>query len=224
MRCCLLFIPLYNINPIFIVDTENTGTDDSTPMRLSWQSSEKSKEVRALDNSLIQFWGHKENFGVIRTKYPIPKQSQGYYFQIVLLHTPEKRFSIDIGLTSKSLTTKGFGFGKIVTVSRDGSGFRNIPYSFGYSSSGIIYGTNAPEKFSQRQVYSGGDVIGCYVDNINAMCVFTKNGILLNKLMHLTNMEEPLFPTIAFSSNGTIIDSYFGEKVFEFDMQGRKEL
>ena len=154
--------------------------------------------------------------------------SQGYYFQIEVLYTSNDDCVLDIGVTSKGLKSKSIGFGKIapgfgkmVQISRDGSGFRKFPYSFGYSSNGIIYGTSTPEKISQNQIYSAGDVIGCYVDNIEAVCCFTKNGILLNKLIHLTNPDEPLFPTIAFSNNGAIVNSCFNETKFEFDKQGK---
>ena len=180
--------------------------------------------MRVFDNSLVQFWGKKEDFGLLRARFPIPMHSQGYYFTIEVVHTNDDECVLDIGVTSKGLKSKSIGFGKMVEISRDGSGFRKFPYSFGYSSSGIIYGTSTPEKMSQKQTYSAGDVIGCYVDNIDAICCFTKNGILLNKLIHLTNADEPLFPTIAFSSNGTIINSCFSETKFEFDKQGINEL
>ena len=84
----------------------------------------------------------------------------------------------------------------------------------------IIYGSYTSEKHSKEQEYSGGDTIGCYVDTVNEKCCFTKNGILRNKLIHLTNMREDLYPTIAIASNETVLNVSFGKKKFVFDTEG----
>ena len=187
----------------------------------TWVHSERSNDVQIIDNSVVQFWNKEESFGWIRTKNPIPMESPRYHFEIMLLHSNDDQFIIDLGLTSKGLSSDlKIGINNVTEMCKDGSGFRNFPYSFGYTSRGIIYGTDIKEACNERLKYSIGDLVGCYVDMENEVCCFTKNGVAQNPIIHLSNMDEPLFPTILFSSNGAIINSYFDESKFELESQG----
>ena len=151
-------------------------------------------------------------------------KNQKYYFEIMIVHSPDDSCIIDFGLTSKGLISRSSciktGLNNMSEMCKNDAGFRNFPYAFGYSSRGEIYGTDVLEVNDERQKYSVGDMVGCYLDLENGICCFTKNGIAQNPIIHLSNLDEPLFPTILFSSNGTMINSYFDEHKFELESQG----
>lgn len=197
----------------------NIGYTQLTSAKMKWSTSKKSENVRVFNNTMVQMWGEKDQFGLIRSQNSIPMESDRFCFEVKIINPPSGQCILDIGLTSEhaicptkmieSWSKKFF------------SGFQNIPGSFGYSSRGIIYGEKTTENVRKEQAYSGGDIVGCQVDKVNGVCCFTKNGVLLNKIIYLSRTEELLYPTIAFASNGTIVQSYFGKKKLEFDMLGK---
>ena len=188
-------------------------------VRMSLCSSEKSGNVRVFSNGNVQEWGGNDKFGIVRTLDPIPSETDSYYFQVEINHSGDDHCNIHIGLTSKDLSrhTKTIENWSNKTF----SGFTNVFHSFGYSSSGTVYGEKTTHN-SRKHSYSWEDTIGCHVDNINGICCFSKNGIYLPKLFHLTDMGEQLFPTIAFGLTVTEanIETLILEKPFQFDMQG----
>ena len=182
--------------------------------------SEKSGNENVCSNSAIRMWGGNDEFEIYRDREPVPVEGDGYFFEVNINHPQNGQCNTHIGLTTKHLDcpTKTIEKWSKETF----SGFKNIPHSYGYSSSGTIYGEKNQDNFSANQSYSWGDTIGCHVDNLNKICCFTKNGVYLNKIIHLTDIEGPLYPTIAFASSENIIKTSFLEKKFEFDMQGMK--
>jgi hypothetical protein len=187
---------------------------------MSGGSLEKKGNEELVSHSMVRMGEENDEFGIVRTLDPIPVGSDGYYFKVEI-NDPQNNqpyTAVHIGLTSKNLSCPT----KTVEnwVQQTFSGFKKTPHSFGYSSSGTIYGKNTEHNFSIQQSYSSGDTIGCHVDNVKGICCFSKNGVYLDNLIHLTHAEEPLFPTIAFASSETILKTSVLEKKFEFDMLG----
>ena len=186
-----------------------------------WSSSDLTQGIRIFDSSVVQYWSETGQGGIIRTEKPIPKRKENFYFEIAILGPLDCACCIDIGLTSKDS-------GNFKEVAQQWSeskftGLQNLSNTFGYSSDGTIYGENTVPKCIGNWVYSGGDVIGCYVDNVNGICSFTKNGEAVKKILHITNMEQLLFPTIALGSRGIMVNTKFREMKlvkFEFDLEG----
>ena len=112
--------------------------------------------------------------GLIRSSQPIPNNGMGYYFEITILNCPEHSCHIDMGMTSHQVPFKEIG--KRAKI--NDSGFRNIQNSFGYSSTGAIYGSDNGEKYSKMQEYKFGDTVGCYFDANRKFCCFFLNDIL----------------------------------------------
>ena len=174
--------------------------------------------LEVIEMSMVKMWEGNEKFGIVRTLDPVPTGSDDYFFQVEINHPQNEQSAVHIGLTSKDLIcpTKTIENWSKETF----SGFKNTPHSFGYSSSGTIYGKNTTNHFSYQKSYSSGDTIGCHVDNVKGICCFSKNGVYLNKLIHLKHAEEPLFPTIAFASSEAVIKTSSLKKKFEFEMLG----
>ena len=153
---------------------------------------------------------------MVSTSDPVPNNRLCYYFEVRILNPTEGVCRMDIGFTSRKISFKEM----VVRAKNGRSGFKSIPDSFGYSSTGSIYDSYSNERSSKRQEYAGGDVIRCYIDKQKAICSFTKNEELLGKVLHIKDVTTPIFPSIAFYSNRTIIDCKFAQTDFEPDTEG----
>ena len=169
------------------------------------------------DQSLIQFWKNQDEYGLVRSLHPIPLEIETYYFEVKVLDVNDNPVHMEVGLTSRH-----FSFQE--TLGQYKHAFLDnkwVPNSFGYSSKGIIHGSYNQETYHKKQEYSRGDTIGCYVDTVKSVCYFTKNGVYLKKLLRLPTTSDSLVPTIAFSTNETIVHSFFGCKKIELDFEGK---
>ena len=180
-----------------------------------WSSVEIDSSVRVLDKSILTCWSDGKGVGVIRASRPILDNGIGCYFEVTILNQSEDPCYIDMGITSQNVP-----FQEIVTrVQINNSGFRHIPNSFGYSSTGNIYWPNG-EKHSKMQEYKGGDTISCYFDIKRKLCCFFINGNLQNKILQVKNTNDSFIPTLVFYNKGIVIDSSFIGKNWTLDAEG----
>ena len=183
---------------------------------ISLSSSEVSGNASMFDKSIITSSEIDKQVAIIRTSHPIPDDNMGYYFEITILNQPGEPCHIDVGLTSRQLSFK-----KIVSeIKIDYSGLRNINNSFGYSSTGAIYGSSNGMKYSKKQKYRGGDTVGCYFHRKRRICCFVLNGILQNKILKIQDVSDSFFPTIVFYSKRTVVESKFCQKTWEVKETG----
>ena len=190
-------------------------------LELPWSKTAITEGVRIFDSSVVQFFSESCQYGILRTEEPIPTSGENLSFEITIISPREGPCDIAIGLTAKESfdSQKGIQY----LPESQFTGLQKFQDAFGYSSDGKVYGTNTMSKHSEKLAFSGGDTIGCYVDNINAICSFSKNGVMVNKIFYMTNMEKSLFPTIVFGSNEIMININCCEKnseKFELDLQG----
>lgn len=185
-------------------------------MNQCWVNSDASEKVRVFNHALVNMWSQNDEFGLIRSSNKISADGKGYHFQAEILNPSNGECNIEIGFTSKLLSFDE----SILRTNRRDRGFRDIPFSFGFSSKGSIYDSFGAERHSKSQEYSGGDVIGCYIDMTKGICCFTRNGIVQKKILQVKDKNIPLFPTILFHSNGVVVNSYVEEKNFDFDNEG----
>lgn len=216
------------INSLVFYKDDNPECDavlDPKSFPPNWTYAEKTDNITVLDDSSVQVLNVKESPGWIRTKKPIPMSKQPLYFEIMVLDSRDNLCVMEFGLTSKEVSSKRNSkttVNNVPEMFKDGAGFRNFLYAFGYSSKGGIYGSDIVETYNERQSYSVGDRVGCYLDRENGVCYFIKNGIAQNPVIHLSKLDEPLFPTILFHSCGTKINSFFDERKIDFESQGIK--
>ena len=180
-----------------------------------WSSVEIDSSVRVLGKSIVSIWPDEKGLGVIRACHPIPNNDMGYYFEITILNRPEDPCHIDMGITSQQLP-----FQEITTRAKiDDSGFRNIPNSFGYSSTGGIYWPDG-EKYSKMQRYKGGDTVGCYFETKRKVCSFFLNGILQNKILQVKNPNEEFIPSLVFYNTDITVDASLVQRNWNLEVEG----
>ena len=190
-------------------------------LELQWSKTAITEGVRIFDSSVVQYSSESCQYGILRTEESIPTSEENFSFEITILNPREGSFDIAIGLSTKESFDSQHGCQNL--PGSQFTGLQKFQDAFGYSSDGKVYGKNTMSKQSEKLAFSGGDTIGCYVDNINAICSFSKNGVMVNKIFYMTNMGQSLFPTIVFGSNEIMINTNCCEKnseKFVLDLQG----
>ena len=125
------------------------------------------------------------------------------------MHVSENRISCEFHISIKIL---GIGFSNVQLNELPGLDKNSYGY---HGDDGTMWASGSKEK--EGPTFTTGDVIGCCFNLIEKQIFFTKNGKKLDIAIKGVT-STTLFPTLAMSSPGEIVQANFGQSEFIFDL------
>eukprot|EP01137_Pigoraptor_chileana_P034436 Opistho-2@26975 len=178
-----------------------------TPLPTAWSPKDKYSLLELSHSSLrVHYKGQGKNdsdAAAVRANTHIPPACGVFYFEVKVVSKGRDGY-IGIGLCSSGVSLNrlpGWEKGSYGYHGDDG-------HSFCSSSSGATYGP----------AYTTGDVIGCCVNFVESTCFYTKNGVNLG--VAFRDLRGQLFPTVGLLTPGEVLEANFGQRPFEFDIEG----
>ncbi|KAF0516276.1 SPRY-domain-containing protein [Gigaspora margarita] len=186
-------------------DTENNSpfiNIDSSGLKVNYTDPDDNKAV------------------IIRANHPIPSQCWIFYFEIKIINKG-KNGMIGVGCCTKQndkeideSIIKTDYINNMLMPGQDSK--ENELWGCGYhGDDGYYFCSGDVEPYGPK--YTTGDIIGCYLNFVNKMVFYTKNGINLGIACKLpNNWKGILYPCVGFRSQGGSVEVNFGRETFKY--------
>lgn len=146
-----------------------------------------------------------EDAAGINSNNPIPSSLFFFYFEIKIISTGGKGY-IGVGLSDKNANLN-----RLPGWEKDTLGYHGDDgFIFRSSGLGVPYGPT----------FRRNDTIGLCLNLVGKTIFFTKNGIGLDLAFFClkSNFFEEIFPFLGLRTKGETVETNFGAKIFEFDI------
>ena len=177
------------------------------PLPSQWSAKDKYSLLDICHgNLLIRYIGQGKNdsdAASIRANHPIPPACGVFYYEVKIVSKGRDGY-IGIGLCACSVSLN-----RLPGWEKSSYGYHGDDgHSFNCSGTGTPYGPT----------FTTGDTIGCCVNFIDNTCFYTKNGIYLG--IAFRDLKPELYPSVGLRTPGEVLEVNFGQKEFEFDIEG----
>ncbi|KAJ1953674.1 hypothetical protein IWQ62_005936 [Dispira parvispora] len=172
-----------------------------------WNLKDKVEGLTVIHNNLqVNYSGpgmRDSDAASIRANRSIPSQCGVYYYEITVVDKGHDGF---IGL---GVCHSGVLAGRLPGWEANSWGYHGDDGNcFAGSGSGRPYGPK----------FTTDDVVGCCVNTWTQQIFFTKNGVRLYTAFR--NVKGALYPTVGLRTKDEKVLANFGQKPFQFDIQG----
>lgn len=149
----------------------------------------------------------EKNACSVRTDVPILETGLKLFYYEVTVDDAGMRGNVGIGLCAKECDLSKL------------PGWEKANWGY-HGDDGMLFIQSGRTGHKYGPKYTTGDVVGCWVDMVNKVVFFTKNGQHLGKAFDAPDESlGPLYPTVGMQSNGGRLTANFGNQPFAYDIE-----
>ncbi|RIB23657.1 concanavalin A-like lectin/glucanase domain-containing protein [Gigaspora rosea] len=208
---------------------ELTTTFNEVALPTAWDIENNLQSINIDSSGLkVNYTDLDDNkAAIIRANHPIPSQCGIFYFEIKVINKG-KNGMIGVGYCTKQNKEIGDLFIKtdhINNILMPGQESKESElWGCGYhGDDGYSFCSGDGEPYGPT--YTTDDIIGCYLNFINKIVFYTKNGVNLGIACNLPdNWKGILYPCVGFRSQGGSIEVNFGRETFKYSAMNNEDI